>query len=120
MSCVWKPNTSVYQRCERSALRTKMLTWSRAAGLNGMSILLGEGRVTSSFPEYTSSGGRWLDLARQALHGAGHRRHAGPRQVEGHPFGAEVLHPADVGHHLGDGPLECRPARPLGLVGQVE
>src|SRR2546425_6105472 len=33
VSCVWRPKTSVYHLCERSALRTKMLTWSRETGL---------------------------------------------------------------------------------------
>src|SRR5436189_2640912 len=33
VSCVWSPRTSVYQRCDRSALRTKTLTWSSAIGL---------------------------------------------------------------------------------------
>ena len=32
VSWVWKPKTSVYQRCERSAFRTKMLTWSMDTG----------------------------------------------------------------------------------------
>src|SRR5438105_7313618 len=37
MSWVWRPRMSVYHWCERAALRTKMLTWSRDTGLRDMS-----------------------------------------------------------------------------------
>src|SRR5712692_502244 len=49
MSWVWRPRMSVYHWCERPALRTKMLTWSRDTGLRAMShspaVRIGPGRV---------------------------------------------------------------------------
>src|SRR5205814_1052605 len=38
VSWVWKPKTSVYHLWERSASRTKMLTWSMDTGLVAMSL----------------------------------------------------------------------------------
>src|SRR5689334_1461472 len=50
MSCTCRPRMSVYQASERSASRTKMLTWSRAIGLWAIGIPLLGGGTLGGFP----------------------------------------------------------------------
>src|SRR5580765_5548358 len=86
-----------------------------------MSILLGDGRKSLAVaPSISLLAGRRLDLARQALHGARHRRNAGARQVEGHPRRPEARHPTDVRSDFLDRSLERGPATAFSRIGQIE